>query len=93
MSAQWIAVAVLAVASAAALSCRSERCEGDCAAVDREAQRLYQRGDLLLALVLIDKVDARCRCERFTSGDAPPEYSWAQACLRQLLIGVNYFCS
>jgi hypothetical protein len=61
------------------------RCERDCAAVDRDAQDLFQHGEFLSVLALIDAVDARCRCSRFTSGDSPPQYALAQACLRQLL--------
>ena len=62
------------------------RCERACAAIDRDTQELFQRGELLSALALIDAVDARCRCARFTSGDAPPQYALALTSLRQLLI-------
>jgi hypothetical protein len=60
------------------------RCETACAEVDRGSQEMLERGDLVAALTLIDGVDARCRCGRFTSGDAPPQYSLAQACLGRL---------
>ena len=61
------------------------RCARACVAAEHAAQDLFQRGELLSALALIGAVDARCRCSRFTSGDAPPQYALAQACLRQLL--------
>ncbi len=61
------------------------RCERACTAADRAAEDLFQRGELLSALSLIDAADARCHCGRFTSGDAPPQYALAQACLRGLL--------
>jgi hypothetical protein len=60
-------------------------CENACVAADHAAQDLFQRGELLSLLRLIDGVDARCRCARFTAGDPPPQYALAQACLRQLL--------
>jgi hypothetical protein len=61
------------------------RCERVCAALDRDAQELFERGELLTALERIDRVDARCRCSRFTAGDAPPQYTLAQASLSRLL--------
>lgn len=61
------------------------RCDRTCAAADRVAQTLFERGELLSALALIDSTDARCRCARFTSGDASPQYAIAAACLRALL--------
>ena len=61
------------------------RCDGDCAVADGDAEGLFRRGEPLAALSLLDVVDARCRCSRFTSGDAPPQYALAQACLRRLL--------
>jgi hypothetical protein len=61
------------------------RCEHVCARADQDAQDLFQRGELLSTLSLIDKVDSRCSCTRFTSGDTPPQYAMAQVCLRQLL--------
>jgi hypothetical protein len=61
------------------------RCERACAAADRDAHDLFQRGELRSALAVIDAVDAKCRCSRFTAGDAPPQYALAQACLRELL--------
>lgn len=42
-----------------------------CVAAEHAAQDLFQRGELLSALALIGAVDTRCRCSRFTSGDAP----------------------
>jgi len=61
------------------------RCEHACLEVDLGAQNLFERGELLSALALIDAVDARCHCARFSSGDAPPQYALAQTCLLQLL--------
>jgi hypothetical protein len=78
-------VGLLIVAAAAAWWYWFTRCERACAALEVEAQYLFQRGEFLAALTLIDTVDARCRCERFTSGDTPPQYALAQACIRQLL--------
>ena len=60
------------------------RCERDCAAAEVAAQSLFDRGDALGTLGVIDSADARCRCSRFTAGDAPALYSLAQACLRKL---------
>jgi hypothetical protein len=79
-----VLVGVLAVAGTAASWWWFVCCERNCAATDRHAQDLFQRGDPLAALALLDKFDARCNCARFTSGDAPPQYALAQACLRQL---------
>jgi hypothetical protein len=62
-----------------------QRCARACDDANYEAETLFQKGDFLSALTLIDQVDTRCNCSRFTSGDMPPEYSLAQACLRQLL--------
>lgn len=42
-----------------------------CVAAEHAAQDLFHRGELLSALALIGAVDTRCRCSRFTSGDAP----------------------
>jgi hypothetical protein len=61
------------------------RCERNCGEVLRHAQDMFERGELSLALARIDAVDAKCHCSRFTSGDAPPQYSLAQACLERLL--------
>lgn len=60
------------------------RCERACESGDEDAQELLRRGDPLAALRLLDEVDARCRCARFTSGDAPPQYALAIACLQRL---------
>lgn len=61
------------------------RCQELCAQIDREAESLFGRGELVAALALIDRTDARCRCSRYTSGDAPAQYAIAEACLQQLL--------
>jgi hypothetical protein len=61
------------------------RCEQECGEVERDAQGMFQRGELLSAIALIDAVDARCRCARFTTGDASPQYALAKACLERLL--------
>lgn len=85
MSARLALLAGLLVAAgAAAWWWWFVRCERDCIAAERHAQELFQRGELLPALALIDQVDARCNCARFTSGDAPPHYSLAVVCVRQL---------
>lgn len=84
--ARVIALAGLLAAVGGAIWWWFVRCERDCAASDREAQELFRRGELLSVLTLIDGTDARCRCSRFTSGDAPAQYALARACLRQLLI-------
>lgn len=78
-----LAVAVLAAACLATKRWLA-RCERACLAADQDAEYLFRRGELLAALAVIDNVDARCRCARFTSGDAPPQYALAQACLREL---------
>jgi len=59
------------------------RCEQDCARADRSAQLLFDRGELLVMLALIDAVDVRCRCGRFTQGDVPPQYALAHAALQE----------
>lgn len=86
MKAKLIGVAVLAAVGLAAVlwHWHRDRCESDCAAAAHESAGLLARGEAQAALKLLDAVDARCTCERFTSGDAPPEYSLAQACIRKL---------
>ena len=79
------ALGVLAAASGALWWWWGLRCERVCARVDLDAERFLERGDLLPALELIDRTDARCRCERYTSGDAPPQYAVANAALRELV--------
>jgi hypothetical protein len=79
----WVAMALASVA--AAWWWWYVRCERDCAAADHKAEELFRRGELLSALALIDAMDARCHCERFTSGDAPLQYTLARTCLRRLL--------
>src|SRR5687768_592462 len=54
------------------------RCGHECMEADRDAQNLFQQGELWSALALIDTVDAKCHCSRFTSGDAPIQYALAQ---------------
>ncbi len=78
-------VGAFTAAAIAAAWWRFARCARACVAAENAAQDLFQRGELLSALALIDAVDTRCRCARFTSGDSPPQYTLAQACLRQLL--------
>jgi hypothetical protein len=80
-----ILIVLLVTAGAASLWWWFVRCEWDCEEVDHEAQKLFQQGEFLSVLMLIDDVDARCHCSRFTSGDSPPQYALAQACLKQLL--------
>jgi hypothetical protein len=77
---------VLAAVVAAALSAWwwFVHCEYRCATADHDSDALYQRGELWSALALIDSTDAGCRCARFTSGDMPPQYAVAQACIRAL---------
>lgn len=61
------------------------RCEAVCAQADRDVEDLFGRGNWQSALDMIDGVDARCHCSRFTSGDAPPQYAIAEATLRGLV--------
>lgn len=79
------ALVVLAGVAGAARWWWLARCERACANADRDAHTLFNRGEVVAALELIDAVDARCDCSRYTSGDAPPQYALADACLRQLL--------
>jgi hypothetical protein len=78
-----ILVAVLA-AGAGAWWWRYRAAERACTQVAEDAQALFDRGQPLAALERIDAVDARCDCGRFTSGDEPPEYALARACLERL---------
>jgi hypothetical protein len=59
-------------------------CEHACSAMQREVQELFERGEYVAALTRLDRVDARCHCSRFTSGDMPPEYALAEVCIRRL---------
>lgn len=58
--------------------------DDECREADRNAADLFDRHELVQSLKLVDEVDGRCDCARFTSGDAPPQYAIAWACLRQL---------
>lgn len=78
------ALALLAATAGAFAWWRYADAERACAAAEGDARRLLQDGDAEGALRLIDGVDARCRCARFTHGDAPPQYTLAGAALRQL---------
>jgi hypothetical protein len=60
-------------------------CERTCVTTDYNVQKLFQEGSFLSVLILIDSTDARCHCTRFTSGDAPFQYTLAQLCLQELL--------
>ena len=66
---------------------RMSRCERRCGAALAEAEGLFAAGQALGALRTLDAADARCDCARFTSGDAPPEFSLAIACGRRLQAG------
>jgi len=83
---RWVIVlsAIVATVGALILWWWFVRCETDCAAADRAAEDLFERGELLSVLELIDTVDSKCHCSRFTSGDAPTQYALAQECVRQL---------
>jgi hypothetical protein len=61
------------------------RCESTCAEAQSDAENLFARGSYLEALAVVAAADAKCRCARFTSGDAPPQYALADACLRALI--------
>ncbi len=61
------------------------RCERICLVTDRKGEDLIKRGEYLSLLALINDVDGRCNCTRFTSGDAPAQYALAEACIRLLL--------
>jgi hypothetical protein len=76
---------VVAAAGAAVWWRRIVRCEHDCSGVDHDSQEMFRRGELLFALALIDGVDARCHCSRFTSGDASPQYALAKTCIEALV--------
>jgi hypothetical protein len=78
------ALAALAVAAGAFAWWRYADAERRCAAAERDTRGLLERGAAADALRHIDEVDARCRCARFTRGDAPPHYSLAAAALRHL---------
>ena len=80
----WVIVLVGTLAVAAAWWW-FVHCKRTCTEVDHNAHDLFRRGELMSVLTLIDAVDTRCRCERFTSGDASPHYALAQACILQLL--------
>jgi hypothetical protein len=45
---------------------------------------LFDRGDPLAALRLIDEVDAWHHCSRFTEGDEPPESALARTAVARL---------
>lgn len=77
-----VLLGVLVIAGLAAW--RYVNCDAACSEADVKIERLFDRGEFLSALMLIDKIDARCNCGRFTSGDPPSQYSLAQACFRQL---------
>lgn len=62
-------------------------CEQRCDSVDHRTQDLLRRGQELSALALIDDVDARCHCGRFTSGDEPPQSATLRVCVERLLGG------
>ena len=64
---------------------RFVRCERACAEAQGDAEDLFAQGRYLEALAVIGSNDSKCRCARFTSGDAPPQYALADACLRALL--------
>lgn len=61
-----------------------QRYERACNMANEQAELMYQMSDFVAALEHIDRVDSHCRCARFTSGDTPPQYSLALACLRKL---------
>lgn len=75
---------VTVLAMAAVVWWWRDRCERACLAIEREADALFERGDLVGTLRRIDEVDTRCACTRFTSGDASPLYALAFACLERL---------
>jgi hypothetical protein len=77
-------IGVLTLVGVATLWWWFVQCEQECAVTDRDAQTLFQRGEFYSVLVLINAVDTKCHCSRFTSGDPPTQYSLAQACIRQL---------
>lgn len=74
----------VAVLAGAALWWRYARGERDCARAEADARRLLQQDEPGAVLELIDGVDARFRCARYTAGDAPPIYSLAHAALQRL---------
>jgi hypothetical protein len=79
-----LVVLAVIVAGAAAWWWRYRASERACAQVALDARALFDGGQPLAALERIDAVDARCRCGRFTSGDEPPEYALARACVERL---------
>jgi len=58
--------------------------ERECHEAERNAADLFDRHEPIQSLEVVDEVDARCNCARFTSGDEPGQTSIARACLRQL---------
>ncbi|MCP3059829.1 hypothetical protein LXT21_13675 [Myxococcus sp. K38C18041901] len=62
-------------------------CQQRCDSVDQRTQELLHREQELSALALIDGVDARCHCGRFTSGDEPPQSATLRVCIQRLLDG------
>ena len=61
-----------------------DRCDQTCVVAEEEAAEVFQLGHYGAALERIDVADARCGCERFTEGDAPRQYTLAQAALREM---------
>lgn len=55
-----------------------------CRSAVAEAQAIAGGGYPLGAIQLLDRTDSWCRCEAFTGGDAPPEYSALIHALAQL---------
>jgi len=81
----WAAlVTVLVVVAVASWVARENRFQRRCAEALAVAERAAARGALREALETIDRADAACRCERFTSGDEPPEHAAAREYVERL---------
>jgi hypothetical protein len=79
-----VGIVAVAVLVAAVIWAKRDDCERACVDAERTAAILFERDELVGALKRVDEVDVRCGCGRFTAGDAPPQYTLAQACLTRL---------
>lgn len=54
---------------------RWNQCSAECTQGLREAKGIAKEGRVMEAIFVLDEVDRRCDCMRFTEGDEPPEHS------------------
>lgn len=62
-----------------------QRCEQACIKADVKAQSLFEDGQYMAVLLLVDKTDSHCGCSEYTSGDAPSQYALASISMDRLL--------